>query len=47
MASSELDAVMTPGARVQAAIEILDEILAGQAAEKTLTNWGRRSRFAG
>lgn len=38
---------MTPGARVQAAIEILDEILAGQAAEKTLTNWGRRSRFAG
>jgi 16S rRNA (cytosine967-C5)-methyltransferase len=38
---------MTPGARVQAAIEILDEILAGQAVEKTLTNWARRSRFAG
>ncbi|KUP92587.1 RsmB/NOP family class I SAM-dependent RNA methyltransferase [Tritonibacter horizontis] len=38
---------MTPGARVQAAIEILDEILAGTPAEKSLTNWGRRSRFAG
>jgi len=38
---------MTPGARVQAAIEILDDILAGQAAEKALTTWGRRSRFAG
>ncbi|NIZ12233.1 RsmB/NOP family class I SAM-dependent RNA methyltransferase [Phaeobacter sp. HF9A] len=38
---------MTPAARVQAAIEILDDILGGQAAEKALTNWGRRSRFAG
>ncbi|WOI34196.1 RsmB/NOP family class I SAM-dependent RNA methyltransferase [Tritonibacter scottomollicae] len=38
---------MTPGARVQAATEILDEILAGEAAEKALTNWGRRSRYAG
>lgn len=38
---------MTPAARVSAAIEILDEWLAGTAAEKALTNWSRRSRFAG
>ncbi|MDO5757904.1 MAG: RsmB/NOP family class I SAM-dependent RNA methyltransferase [Rhodobacterales bacterium] len=38
---------MTPGARVQAAIEILDRIAEGEPVEKTLTSWGRRSRFAG
>lgn len=38
---------MTPGARVQAAIEILDDILAGKPAEQALTGWARRSRFAG
>ncbi|WP_204114292.1 RsmB/NOP family class I SAM-dependent RNA methyltransferase [Shimia biformata] len=38
---------MTPGARVQAAIEALDEILAGAPAERVLTSWARRSRFAG
>lgn len=38
---------MTPAARQQAAIEILDQVLAGEAAEKALTSWGRRSRFAG
>ncbi|MCV2890097.1 RsmB/NOP family class I SAM-dependent RNA methyltransferase [Ruegeria aquimaris] len=38
---------MTPGARVQAAIEILDEILEGKPAEQALTTWARRSRFAG
>lgn len=38
---------MTPGARVQAAIEILDEILAGTPAEKALTSWARARRFAG
>ncbi|SEP12659.1 16S rRNA (cytosine967-C5)-methyltransferase [Salinihabitans flavidus] len=38
---------MTPGARIQAAIGILDEILAGTAAEKALTGWARASRFAG
>src|SRR6056297_2575581 len=38
---------MTPGARVQAAIEILDQIATGIAAEKALTGWARRSRFAG
>ncbi|WP_299360199.1 RsmB/NOP family class I SAM-dependent RNA methyltransferase [uncultured Paracoccus sp.] len=38
---------MTPGARVQAAIEILDRVLAGAPAEAELTPWARASRFAG
>lgn len=38
---------MTPGARVAAAIEILDGILAGEPAEKALTTWARGHRFAG
>ncbi len=38
---------MTPGARLAAAIEVLDRVLAGDPAEKALTNWGRASRFAG
>ena len=38
---------MTPAARVQASIDILDEILAGAPVEKALTGWARRSRFAG
>lgn len=38
---------MTPAARLQAAIEILDQILDGDAAEKALTGWSRNSRFAG
>ncbi|MBO9472097.1 RsmB/NOP family class I SAM-dependent RNA methyltransferase [Shimia sp. R10_1] len=38
---------MTPAARVQAAIEVLDQILEGAPAEKALTGWARRSRFAG
>jgi 16S rRNA (cytosine967-C5)-methyltransferase len=38
---------MTPQARLSAAIEILDRILVGSAAEAALTNWGRASRFAG
>ena len=38
---------MTPAARVAAAIEVLDDILAGQVAEKALTGWGRAHRFAG
>lgn len=38
---------MTPGARVQAAIEVLDEIRAGAPAERAMTAWARRSRFAG
>lgn len=38
---------MTPAARVAAAIEILDGILAGKAVEPALSNWGRANRFAG
>lgn len=38
---------MTPGARVAAAIAILDDIAAGQSAEQTLTRWGRQNRYAG
>jgi 16S rRNA (cytosine967-C5)-methyltransferase len=36
-----------PGARVAAAIEVLDRWLAGDPAERALTNWGRANRFAG
>ncbi len=38
---------MTPAARVQTAIELLDRIIEGAPAERTLTNWARNSRFAG
>jgi 16S rRNA (cytosine967-C5)-methyltransferase len=38
---------MTPGARVAAAIAVLDQINAGAAAEQALTAWARGSRFAG
>ncbi len=38
---------MTPAARVQAAISVLDRIAGGMAAEQALTNWARASRFAG
>lgn len=38
---------MTPAARVQAAIGILDEYLSGKPAEQALTGWARRSRYAG
>ncbi len=38
---------MTPGARVAAAIALLDQIQAGAAAEQALTAWARGSRFAG
>lgn len=38
---------MTPGARISAAIEILDRILAGKPAEQALLGWSRASRFAG
>lgn len=38
---------MTPGARVQAAIDLLDRVIAGEVAEKALTSWARGSRFAG
>ncbi|CUH30750.1 Ribosomal RNA small subunit methyltransferase B [Jannaschia seosinensis] len=39
---------MTPGARVQAAIEVLDRVLGSEAsAERELLAWARGSRFAG
>ena len=38
---------MTPGARVAAAIAVLDQINDGAAAEQALTAWARGSRFAG
>lgn len=38
---------MTPGARIAAAIGVLDRILAGEPAEKALLNWSRGSRYAG
>lgn len=38
---------MTPAARVQTAAELLDAVLAGQAAEQALTRWARASRYAG
>ncbi len=38
---------MTPAARIAASIDILDDILVGTPAEKVLTGWGRRNRYAG
>ena len=38
---------MTPGARVAAAITVLDQIGGGAFAEQALTGWARASRFAG
>lgn len=38
---------MTPSARVSAAIDILNRIIAGEPGEKVLTNWGRGNRYAG
>lgn len=38
---------MTPAARVQTAIELLEPILDGTPAERVLTQWARKSRFAG
>ncbi len=38
---------MTPAARYASAIEILDAVLAGASAEKSLTSWARANRYAG
>ncbi|TRD15707.1 RsmB/NOP family class I SAM-dependent RNA methyltransferase [Palleronia caenipelagi] len=38
---------MTPAARIQTAIEILDEIVGGAPAERSLTRWARSARHAG
>ena len=38
---------MTPGARLSAAMGILDAVLAGEPADRALARWARASRFAG
>ncbi len=38
---------MTPGARVAAAIGVIDAIQGGMPAERALTNWARGARYAG
>lgn len=38
---------MTPGARVAAAIGVLDEVCGGDPVERALTNWARGARYAG
>ncbi|MTJ04344.1 MAG: RsmB/NOP family class I SAM-dependent RNA methyltransferase [Sediminimonas qiaohouensis] len=38
---------MTPAARIAAASEVLDKVLAGAAAEQALTGWARGARYAG
>ena len=38
---------MTPAARIASAVSLLDEILGGAPAERVLTRWARRSRYAG
>lgn len=38
---------MTPGARVAASIEVLDQVVSGQPVEQVLTRWGRQNRYAG
>lgn len=38
---------MTPGARIAAAIGLLDRIIEGAPAERELTRWARASRYAG
>ncbi len=38
---------MTPSARLSAAISLLDDVLAGEPAERSLTRWARQNRYAG
>lgn len=38
---------MTPAARLAAAIDVLDDVIAGTPAERALTHWARTHRFAG
>ncbi|MEO0772604.1 MAG: RsmB/NOP family class I SAM-dependent RNA methyltransferase [Pseudomonadota bacterium] len=38
---------MTPAARISAAIEVLDQVFDGLAAEQALSRWARGARFAG
>jgi len=38
---------MTPAARINAAIELLDYIQSGELADKAIAHWGRNNRYAG
>ncbi len=38
---------MTPAARISAAIDLMDRIQTGERADRALTDWGRRNRYAG
>ncbi|MEM7731674.1 MAG: RsmB/NOP family class I SAM-dependent RNA methyltransferase [Pseudomonadota bacterium] len=38
---------MTPAAHIAAAIDVLDQVFEGQAAEQALTRWARGARYAG
>ena len=38
---------MTPAARINAAIELIDRIEAGALADRALAEWGRKNRYAG
>lgn len=38
---------MTPAARINAAIGLVDRILSGELADRTLADWGRKNRYAG
>ncbi|MFO7854222.1 MAG: RsmB/NOP family class I SAM-dependent RNA methyltransferase, partial [Paracoccaceae bacterium] len=38
---------MTPAARAQAAIDLLDAWAPGRPMDRILVAWGRRSRYAG
>ncbi|MEP2640284.1 RsmB/NOP family class I SAM-dependent RNA methyltransferase [Roseobacter sp.] len=38
---------MTPAARINAAIDLLDRIQAGELADRVLAAWGRKNRYAG
>jgi len=41
------EAAVIPGARVAAAIQVLDAVREGTPAERALTNWARGARYAG
>ncbi len=38
---------MTPAARINAAIDVIDSIHSGELADRALASWGRKNRYAG
>jgi len=38
---------MTPAARINAAIDLIDRIQLGELADRAMANWGRNNRYAG